>query len=313
VQRVLVKDAEARLYTVGEARLFCVDLTLERGVNDVRIEVELSSGKSSQFSFQLNRQAVIEEPQSEVGSRALIFGTRRYLPPFGEIPNPEHDARALAEILEKFYGFDVETVIDPTWETVTKKLFEEYAMRKYGSDEQLLVFFAGHGIFRDVGRRGMGYLVCSNSRQSPEMRGFENPTLVSYNALRDAIDNIPCKHILVLIDACFGGAFSDDLEASRGGDLSFSDLGLTVSRLLEKMTRRYFTSGGREYVPDAGDDPKHSPFASCLLKLLGDGNRKLITADDIAVALSGMPTRYPRPKAGTFGDHAGGNFVFLRK
>ena len=41
----------------------------------------------------------------------------------------------------------------------------------------------------------------------------------SHSRLRVLIENIPVNHILVLIDACFGGTFDRDVESgtTRGG------------------------------------------------------------------------------------------------
>ena len=310
IRTVLIDGAEANLHHLGPAQVFSGFVDLRPGPNVVEIKVVGLS--TNQFKFSILSTAKAPTTDAAGVCRALVIGTSDYQFIKPNLPNPKKDAEKLADVLSQEFGFQVELLDNPTIEQLRKKLNEDYAKRSYSKNDELLVFVAGHGAFRDVGRHGMGYLQCSNSTN--EEPYYENRSVLSFNELRDSIDNIPCEHILVLLDACFGGTFSDDVTPPRGEPDEPADVKLAVSRMLENTTRRYFTSGGKEYVPDAGDDPDHSPFASRLLNTLGRQDRKLITADDIQTAMLGLPRKYPRPKAGRFSnDDAGGNFVFVRR
>ncbi len=130
-----------------------------------------------------------------------------------DLVNPVNDATALADELKKNYGFNVELVTHPTSDGVWSKI-KEYAQKSYLPNDQLMIFFAGHGQFDEI--FGEGYLVCSDSRKDDESRS----SYISHVRLRSIVNNIPCQHIFLMIDACFGGTFDPVIARSgmRGDD-----------------------------------------------------------------------------------------------
>src|SRR4029079_13013874 len=91
------------------------------------------------------------------------------------------------------------------------------------------------------------------------------------------IDGIPCKHIFLVLDSCFGGAMASaftgpaaestsPVTGAGGSDTEPENELLNV--LLQFRTRRFLTSGGTEYVSD-GVPGHHSPFANKLLSSFG--------------------------------------------
>ena len=310
---VTVNSEPANLYQVGDDRIFTAMPYLLFGSNTLRVDVEDSKHRTRKFEFSVENSARGSSTPSGLGRNyALIVDSSNYKD-MPNLANPVHDGDELERILrDEFRYTKVDRLKDPTHDQLLAKLYGDLAQRKFDANDQLLIFIAGHGAYRDVGRHGMGYLLCSDTtRKEPY---YDNPTAVKFTELRDSIANIPCEHILVLIDACFGGTFSDDIAKLRGEpEQPEADVSEQITRLLENTTRRYFASGGKEYVPDAGDDPNHSPFASRIFQALGRKDRRLLTADDLQTALAAMPRKYPAPKAGKFSnDDAGGNFVFVR-
>lgn len=107
------------------------------------------------------------------------------------------------------------------------------------------------------------------------------------------------------MDACFGAAFDERIADAgiRGGDeyveLSASEFKV---RQMKYKTRRYLTSGGKEYVPDRRPGGR-SPSARKLLEALRSYDEKdgyLI----IGEILSYVEKITPEPRAGEFGAHA---------
>ena len=82
--------------------------------------------------------------------------------------------------------------------------------------------------------------------------------------LEKAINNIPCDHILLAIDACYSGTFDEQIALSRGkigfrpGE-TISSRDLMIQRMLKHKSRLYLTSGGKERTPDGR---VHSPFTT---------------------------------------------------
>jgi len=239
---------------------------------------------------------------------ALLFAIDEY-DSWPDLVNPVNDATAIGKELEDFYGFNVDLVINPTKKGILDKLLE-YAKKSYLEHDQLFIFFAGHGQFDPF--FSQGYLVCKDSDKNDEVKlGY-----FSHANLREIVNNIPSKHTFLAIDACFGGTI-DPLIAragDRGLDDMYNELTQTeyIQRKLRFKTRKYLTSGGKEYVPD-GRPGRHSPFAAKILEALRNygGRDKIITLPELMGYLDKIN---PEPRTGGFGDNEpGSDFVFVVK
>jgi len=130
--------------------------------------------------------------------------------------------------------------------------------------------------------------------------------------LRGVINNIQSQHIFLAMDVCFGGTFDPVIASARGMAASeTSDLEFLVRKLGTK-TRKYLTSGGKEYVSD-GIPGKHSPFTLKLLQALtdGGGSDHILTLSEIKTYVEKLK---PEPRLGSFGDDKpDSDFVFVSK
>lgn len=251
----------------------------------------------------------VKRTQGVGRSHALLFGTGHY-DYWPDLPNPLLDVSTIADELEKNYGFQVETIESPTKREILTKL-REYARKKYHHEDQLLIMFAGHGTFDGLSQ--IGYLVAKDSKDKQTDPNFES--LLAYPILLRLIDKIPNRHILLIADACFAGTLDPRIATarSRGEDDMYADVTREefVRRKIKFQTRRYVTSGGKEYVPD-GRPGKHSPFARRLLEgLRGYGGRDgILTIEELlAVYLDKVK---PQPRWNEFGDNEpGSSFLFI--
>ena len=239
---------------------------------------------------------------------ALLFGTDEY-DEWSDLFNPVKDAQTIAQELEENYGFKTEVVLNATTSEIMAKL-REYAKKSYQPNDQLFIFFAGHGQFDEIFTEG--YLVGKDSKLNDPGK----TTYISHSTLRTVINNIPCNHILLTLDACFGGTF-DPLVArsgSRGQDDIYADITRSefIQRRLRFKTRKYITSGGKQYVAD-GKPGGHSPFARKFLQALRDygGQDRILTLQELQGYLL---TLRMEPHAGEFGDNEpGSDFVFVAR
>ncbi|MGH9928936.1 MAG: caspase family protein, partial [Pyrinomonadaceae bacterium] len=225
------------------------------------------------------------------------------------LPNPVPDATAIEEELKNYYGFETKLVVNPTKAEIVAALKVYKNELKYADDDQLFIFIAGHGTFVDDFREG--YLVARNSMKDDP----DASTYLSHSQLRNIVDQIPCKHIFLVIDACFGGTF-DEAIARRGGpeEHGYADVGNRefVYRKMQFQTRQFLTSGGKEYVPD-GRPGQHSPFARKLLEALRSygGSGGILTITSI---LSYVERVTPEPRRGEWGgNEPGSDFIFVAK
>ncbi|MBS1506697.1 MAG: caspase family protein [Bacteroidetes bacterium] len=234
---------------------------------------------------------------------ALLFATNRY-DNWDDLVNPIDDAHEIARVLKEKYGFIVELVEDPTTEKIWEKL-REYNERKFGVQDQLFVFFAGHGHYDES--FGEGYVVAKNSQS----KDLSKSTYLSHNRLRGVINNIPCRHILLTMDVCFGGTL-DPIIASRGASEAEVSINQMLVRKWGHKTRKYLTSGGKEYVSD-GVPGKHSPFAGKLIESLNSlgGEDHLLTLGELQTNLEKLKQL---PRFGSFGeDEPLSDFIFVGK
>ncbi|HAR19413.1 MAG TPA: hypothetical protein DCR46_02050, partial [Cytophagales bacterium] len=235
---------------------------------------------------------------------ALLIATNEY-DAMHHLVNPVNDMNTVAKELEERYGFITERLFNPTL-SQTYSTVKKYGSKQYADDDQLLVFIAGHGEYDPIFKEG--YLVATDTKKDDDAR----VTYLSHSNLRTLINNIPCKHIMITLDACFGGTFEQELS-SRGGDI-YGGVGKDeyIQRKMKYKTRLYLTSGGKEYVPD-GRPGQHSPFARKFLEAMrGNGGDDGVLSFSELIGYIEKVT--PEPRKGEFGDNEpGSDFLFIKK
>lgn len=279
--------------------------------NDITIEVTDTQGRKLEKTFTAYRifdktnASELAQLSRSGSDYALVIATNSYQA-MNPLVNPVFDANAISNILETEYSFQVETLIDPSLAQITLKI-REYAQKLFSEDDQLFIFIAGHGEYDDFYKEG--YLVASDSRREDEAKTSYLP----HSALRTYINNIPCKHIFLAMDVCFGGTFDPHIASSRGD--AESDIAARAHFIKRKMaskTRLYLTSGGKEYVPD-GRPGQHSPFARKLLEAFSSygGSDKILTYKELLTFVEAVT---PEPRFGDFGDNEpGSDFIFIAR
>jgi hypothetical protein len=271
-----------------ELEAITVDGGVTRGVRNVKVGMD----------------AIGDAVMADRQDYALLFGINKY-DHWSDLVNPVYDVQSIGKELEERYGFKVEIVLDAEQNEVMTKL-REYAQINYKPQDQLLIFFAGHGQYDDV--FGEGFLVAKNSLRNDVSKN----SYISHNRIRSNINNIPCEHIFLTMDVCFGGTFDPVPASTRSAVYAETDDREYLVRKLSKKTRKYLTSGSKEYVSDgiAGD---HSPFARKFIEALksNGGEDRILILDEIK---SYMERLKSTPRFGEFGsDENGSDFVFIAR
>jgi len=209
-----------------------------------------------------------------LSSHALIIGINEYQSA-SPLSYAINDAEAIAQLLIDEFGFDDENVLLLTDANATKSRimdsFLSYAS-KSGMNDRILFFFAGHGNTVS-GRRGeVGFLVPYDGK--PQSLS----TLIRWDELTGNAELIPAKHVLFVMDACYGGlAITRSLAP---GSTRF------LKDMLLRYSRQVLTAGkANETVADAGGPISgHSIFTGHFIEALkgkaasGDG---IITANGV--------------------------------
>ena len=285
------------------------EILLKPGENTIRVTALNKEGSTSTSIRKIN--VMVDEVMDNAMNRkdyALLFATDEY-DHWDNLQNPINDISTISSDLEAIYGFEIEIVKNPSKREVLQKL-REYTKKSYMPNDQLFIMFAGHGHFDALFNQG--YLVCKDSKITDE----ERLSYISHNNIRSIIDNIPNKHILLTMDACFGGTFDPFIRSSthRGYGIKSDELEQYeyINRKLKFKTRKFLTSGGKEYVSD-GRPGQHSPFARKMLEAIRSygGEDNVLTLSEIK---SYVEKINPEPRFGEFGsDEPGSDFIFIVK
>lgn len=281
---------------------------LMEGENIIRLVVINSKGGkvSSERSVLSGKDAIADAVDINRKDYALLFATDNY-ENWTDLVNPINDARTIATILREKYGFQTEIVENATNDEILSKIYD-YNTKKFNPQDQLFVFFAGHGSFDQT--LGEGYVVASNSLLNDKGR----TSYISHILIRERLNNIQCEHIFLMMDVCFGGTIDPVLAKQRAQDDmdEVADKQYLVKKLT-KRTRKFLTSGGREYVPD-GTPGKHSPFAEkfiLALREIGGGKGRVLSLLELYPYFMRLATE---PRFGSFGtDDPASDFVFVAK
>lgn len=250
-----------------------------------------------------------EEIVNRAGKDYALFFVIGDYQEWGKLKNPVIDGEAIAGSLSDKYGFQTEVVVNPTRDQIYAQL-EKYRSITFPDDGQLFVFFSGHGDF--VESTGEGFLVPKEGLKSEKDR-FQN-SYIPHARLEKMLDAIPCRHILIALDACYSGTFDQEI-AELKGETNFKRPGAgsknaIVQRELQAQSRIYLTSGGKERTPDG---VVHSPFAEKLLDALDGegGDDGILTINELYGFLEKAA---PKPRKGRFGKHdPSGTFLFVKQ
>jgi hypothetical protein len=283
-------------------------ILLKEGDNRILFTAYDNCGRRSEKEILVERQkeSLASLVRKGASDYALLFAIDKY-DQWGRLVNPINDAKAIAGELTQFYGFKTELVESASQNEMVMKL-RSYAEKTFSNDDQLLIFFAGHGQFDEV--MGEGYVVARDSKT----KDIARTSYISHSNLRTIINNIPCRHIFLVIDACFAGTFDPLLASNERGASEYAQISNAefVNRKMKFKTRKFLTSGGKEYVPD-GRPGQHSPFVRRFLEALRSygGKDGILTIGEI---LSYVEKVVPEPRAGEFGaNQPGSDFIFIAR
>ena len=215
-------------------------------------------------------------------SYALIIGIDKY----ENVSNLDYavkDANSIASLLQDNFNFPSKNVTvllneEATFTNIRNGLSKVSSSAK--ANDRVLIYFAGHGETMDLPDGGeMGYLLPIDGKRD---------NLFATSILMDDLKKISsmtkAKHMLFLIDACYGGLAA---TGARG-------LSSTTPNFIDKITndksRQIITAGGRGEEVIEKSEWGHSAFTMNLIRALDNGKADLnddgyITGDELGLFL----------------------------
>jgi hypothetical protein len=232
---------------------------------------------------------------------ALVIGSNDYRD-FPPLETAVNDAASVADILRKDYGFRVETLINATRYEIVSALSR--LRSRLSRRDNLLVYYAGHGILDEPTARGYWLPV------DAEQNNFAN--WLSTADVTDALKGMQAQHVLVVADACYSGSLSRRLPHTM--DDGNSDRRAHMQRLVLNRSRTVLSSGGLEPVLDSGGG-RHSVFTGAFLNVLRE-NQGVLEAGALfrnvrarVVANADQTPEYSQMRQA---GHRDGEFIFVR-
>jgi hypothetical protein len=187
---------------------------------------------------------------------ALMIANQAYAQ-WGALDTPVSDAQAVGEVLRDRYGFDVQWVRNATRAQMLQAL---QALRaRVGPQDQVLVYYAGHGQMDSVTARGYWIPVDGDKQDISRW--------VSVIDVTDQLSAMQARHAMVIADSCYSGTLTHSLMPRIDTALAEGQRRQALEFLSRQKVRVAMTSGGLEPVLDGGSI-EHSLFARSLLDVL---------------------------------------------
>ncbi|MCB9002208.1 MAG: caspase family protein [Bacteroidales bacterium] len=306
IYQVSVNGFEASLTPDGE---FNAKIPLEPGKNEIIIRAVDLQKNSVEKKFFVQRKSnakgeteeldlIFNEEKTKPEYYAIIMGADDYQDnSIPDLDNPISDAQKLYDVLVDKYTFDKGNVVflkNPTREQMINTL--DILTRKIDKNDNLLIFYAGHGFWDK--NTDFGYWIPTDSKANSTANWLAN------SQIKDYVAAIKSKHTLIIADACFGGSIFHSRKAFEEGSV-------TPKKAFDAPSRDAMTSGNLTEVPD------RSVFLDQLVKRLNSNAKDYITAEELFASIKDVViTSSPvTPVYGSIRDAGdeGGDFLFVRK
>ncbi len=322
VERITVNGTPVIL---GDNGLFRASVEVQPGGSLISIAAVDQRGAESTLEFMMLPQgqgsrAVAAGDGSPAASRlpsgvqlgryhAIVIGNNSYQSgSFAPLQSAVNDATAVAQVLRDRYGYDARLLLNATRFQILSALND--AREALGPDDNLLVYYAGHGDLATDARQG--YWIPTDGQP-----GMPN-TWISNTAVSEVLETMKARHVLVVADSCYSGAMAGAAMPVANPAVAEGKWNEWVRTMASGRSRTALTSGGVQPVPDTGTG-KHSFFARAFLNALEDNNRLLetqqlfreITSSLALAAVNAPVTQVPEYAPIQFAGHENGEFFFL--
>ena len=296
VALVYVNGEEVKFNLTAQGAEFSTTALLAMGQNDLEIRAVDRFKNEIRFTLVVKR----EEKMIQGGYYALVIAVQAYQDPnVNSLQYPVQDGQNLVNTLSTYYNFDEKNISflkNPDRTTIIKT-FDEFA-KKLTEEDNLLIFYAGHGYWDE--RLKQGYWLPVDASRNTRTEWISNGTI------RDYVAGMATKHTLLVSDACFSGGIFKTRDA-------FSKVTAATRELYRLPSRKAMTSGAMKEVPDK------SVFVEYLIKRLKDNKDPLLPAETLFASFrQAVINNSPNSQIPQYGEiretgDEGGDFIFVHK
>ncbi len=232
---------------------------------------------------------------------ALVIGNNDY-PDLPNLKSAVNDAKSVAAALTEDYGFEVDLLLNGTRAQIIGALAKFRAKLK--RNDNLLVYYAGHGILDTYAKEGY-WLPVDAAKDNPA-------NWVSNSDITNMVRALRAKHVMVVADSCYSGTL---VRAADAKIKTAEEREVWIKRMASKRTRTALVSGGLEPVIDGGGG-NHSVFAKAFLDAL-EANTSVLEGQSLYTAIK-RPVALESDQTPQYSDirrsgHDGGDFLFVKR
>ena len=201
---------------------------------------------------------------------AIVIGNQNYQS-IESLDTPRADVTRAARILADRYGFNVSILEDANDITMLKALNDLNSVLK--PEDNLLIYYAGHGARLQSGKSEAGYWLPVNADAPPK-----DTFWVPNEQITGHLGRLPAKRVLVVADSCYAGLLSTDPSYLFLNDkVTYSKDYIKFK--LPKRARLLLSSGGDKPVLDEGSGG-NSVFARAFLDEL-ENNEGILSSPEL--------------------------------
>ena len=206
---------------------------------------------------------------------AIVIGNQDYQS-IEDLKTPHYDAARAARILADKYGFVVQVLEDANDVTMLKAINDLNAIVK--PEDNVLIYYAGHGARLQSGERESGYWLPVNADAPPK-----DTFWVPNEQITGHLGRLRAKRVLVVADSCYAGLLSSDPSyLFLNGNVAYSKE--YIEYKLPKRSRLLLSSGGDHPVLDEGSGG-NSVFARAFLDEL-EANEGILSSPELFKRIS---------------------------
>jgi len=204
---------------------------------------------------------------------ALLIGVQEY-EVLDDLASPTNDVVGISRVLADRYGFSVISLPNPDQLELMRAINQ--LNETLEENDNLLIYFSGHGSRLQSGVRQVGYWLPTNAERSPDDTLWVPNDFVSRH-----LGRIDAKRVLIIADSCYSGLLGDEPGYVMVGDGNYTDE--YIEWKMPKRSRLVISSGGDSpMIEDVRQE--HSVFARALLETL-ETNEQVLTAPELFLRL----------------------------
>tara|TARA_R110000751_G_scaffold116604_2_gene216320 strand:- start:82635 stop:84302 length:1668 start_codon:yes stop_codon:yes gene_type:complete len=260
------------LQQVQELKSLIVELEAEsRVAKEQRVSIQQrSDGFKLRSSNAIAGVSSIENFSDDIKSGDINFGKYYALvianqdyDKIEKLDTPVNDINVVADLLTNRYGFNVQKIINANDVAVMEAI--NNISEQLTEDDNLLIYYAGHGARLQSGAMESGYWLPTNAEAPPR-----DTYWVANEFVTRHLSRFKARRVLVVADSCYSGLLS-----TAPGILMMGENGKYNNDYIKykasKRSRLLLTSGGDQPILD-GVGGSNSVFTKAFVDVLRSNN-----------------------------------------